>query len=202
MNQLLPQGGEPLTLADGTVINPEDGCPIADEETLLVPIPNYEQLQRSHVESHKSIADLPAPPEQMNTLSVIMCYSAFGVSTKDISTITGLTEDQIGTIRTSDVYNKVQGEFIESIVLDDEDGVRSFFRLQAKNAAAVMASSLNSDNEAARQAASRDILDRAGHRPNDVVEHRHKVEGGLKIEHIRREDEDIPTITVEHKEVM
>jgi hypothetical protein len=42
--------------------------------------------------------------------------------------------------------------------------------------------------------AARDILDRSGHRPADVVEHRHRMDGGLVIEVVRRDAVSVPTI--------
>ena len=46
-----------------------------------------------------------------------------------------------------------------------------------------------------RMAAAKDVLDRAGHRPADVIEHKHSLEGGLTIEYIDHKDE-IPTIDI------
>jgi hypothetical protein len=45
-------------------------------------------------------------------------------------------------------------------------------------------------------AAARDILDRSGHRPSDVVEHRHRMDGGLVIEIVRR-DAVLPIIDMD-----
>ena len=55
---------------------------------------------------------------------------------------------------------------------------------------------LDSDSESTRGVAAKDVLDRAGQRPVDVVEHRHKMEGGLTIEYVEKKD-DIPTIDVD-----
>jgi hypothetical protein len=43
--------------------------------------------------------------------------------------------------------------------------------------------------------AAKDVLDRAGQRPVDIIEHRHKMEGGLTIEYVDKKD-DIPTIDI------
>ena len=63
-------------------------------------------------------------------------------------------------------------------------------------AATRMVDGLNSTNEATRLSAARDILDRGGHRPADIIEHRHKVEGGLRIEYVTKDDNEIPTIDI------
>jgi hypothetical protein len=43
-----------------------------------------------------------------------------------------------------------------------------------------------------------DVLDRAGHRPADVVEHRVRMEGALTIEFIEKDaGKEVPTITID-----
>ena len=39
------------------------------------------------------------------------------------------------------------------------------------------------------------------HRPVDVIEHKHKIEGGLKIEYVTKEENDIPIIDITPKEI-
>ena len=55
---------------------------------------------------------------------------------------------------------------------------------------------MDSDNETTRMSAAKDVLDRAGQRPADVIEHKHKMEGGLTIEYVEKKD-DIPTINID-----
>ena len=77
--------------------------------------------------------------------------------------------------------------------------VRGMFVEKSRRAADVMFELLDSDSEATKGAAAKDVLDRAGQRPIDVIEHRHKMEGGLTIEYVEKKD-DIPTIDVEAEE--
>tara|TARA_R110000803_G_scaffold118785_1_gene187133 strand:- start:508 stop:705 length:198 start_codon:yes stop_codon:yes gene_type:complete len=44
----------------------------------------------------------------------------------------------------------------------------------------------NAKSDDLQLAAAKDILDRDGHRPADIVEHRHTIEGGLQIEYVDR----------------
>jgi hypothetical protein len=46
-------------------------------------------------------------------------------------------------------------------------------------------------------AAAKDVLDRSGHRPSDVVEHRHRMDGGLVIEIVKRDGAQMPVIDME-----
>ena len=194
---MLPQGTEPLVLADGTKINPVDGTIVVDEE--LVEVPNTEQIKREIVASRRRISDLPVPPGQMNTISVIIAYSLFGINDEDISTTLFIPLAQITAIKVSDAYSSLQEQFLKNILESDLSSVRGMFVQKGKTAADIMFKLLNSDSEATRITAAKDVLDRAGHRPVDVIEHRHKMEGGLTIEYVEKKD-NIPVIDVTPKE--
>ena len=197
---MLPQGTEPLVLADGTRINPIDGAVI--EEEVLVEVPNTEQIKREIVASRKRISDLPVPPGQMNTLSVVISYSLFGISDEDISSALLIPLEQLQTIKSSDEYTNLQGQFIKNILESDLSDVRRLFVERSRSAANLMIDTLE-NNEVGlgtRLGVAKDVLDRAGHRPADVIEHRHKMEGGLTIEYVEKKD-DIPTIDITPKEM-
>ena len=197
---MLPQGTVPLVLADGTRINPINGLII--EEEVLVEVPNTEQIKREIVASRKRISDLPVPPEQMNTLSVIISYSLFGISDEDISSTLLIPLEQLHAIKSSDEYTNLQGQFIKNILESDLSDVRGLFVERSRSAANLMINTLE-DNDVGlgtRLGVAKDVLDRAGHRPVDIVEHRHKMEGGLTIEYVEKKD-DIPTINVTPKEI-
>jgi len=198
---MLPQGTEPLILADGTVINPQDGTVIQDDDVPLVEVPNNEMMQRDIVASRKRISDLPLPPDKMNTVSVIMSYTLFGIVDSDIANILSIPVNQIETIKASEIYKDLQGQFVNNIMESDASNVRGMFVQKSNAAAHTMFNLLGSNNEATRGSAAKDILDRAGHRPADVVEHRHSLEGGLTIEYVEKKDKDIPMIDITPQEM-
>jgi hypothetical protein len=198
----LPIGTEPLVLADGTKINPLDGKILKDD--ILVEVPNTREIQRDIVAARKRIADLPLPTEQMNTLSLVMAYSVFGLSDKDIGNVLSLPQEQIHNIKMNNAYNELQQNLVQSIIHSDTTEVRDLFVLNSKTSAQLFVDTVN-DSEmgiGTRLSAANNILDRAGHRPADIVEHRHKVEGGLRIEYVKKEEQDIPTIDVTPEGVM
>ena len=200
----LPIGTEPLVLADGTKINPLNGNVLIDDEDLVVEVPNTTDIQREIVASRKRITDLPVPPEQMNTLSFILCYAMFGLGDDDIANIISLPVEQIRSIKMTKGYTDLQHSLIETITNSDIMSVRDMFVDHSRSAADVVINTMNNPEIGinTRMSAANNILDRAGHRPADIVEHRHKVEGGLRIEYIKKEDQDIPTIDVTPKGVM
>ena len=189
---MLPLGTEPLVLDDGTKINPEDGTVIQDD--YLVEVPNTIDMQREVVAARKNISDLPVPPTQMNTLSVIISYSIYGITDEDIANVLSIPLDQLLTVKSSDAYRELKNSLVQNILESDAADVRSLFVQQSKNAANTMFSLMNSQNEATRGTAAKDVLDRAGQRPVDVVEIRNKLEGELTIKYIDQRDEHVPTI--------
>ncbi len=190
---MLPNGMEPLVLADGTRVNPVDGVIIEDE--FLVEVPNTEDIKREIVAARKRISDLPVPPNQMNTISVIISYTLFGINDDDISMTLAIPPEQLIMIKSSDAYRSLQEQFVKNIMESDASDVRHMFVQKSKTAAHTMFALMESNNEATRGGAAKDILDRAGQRPVDVVEHRHRMEGGLTIEYIEKKD-DIPIIDI------
>jgi hypothetical protein len=199
MNQL-PTGAEPLVLADGTKIDPISGGVVKDEE-VLVRVPNNIEIKREIVASRMRIADLPVPPAQMNTLSVILSYSLQGISDNDISNVLSLPIDTVSNIKESDAYKDLQKVIVSKIVESDASDVRNMFVTNSMSAANVMVGVMEDaeNGPVTRMTAAKDVLDRAGQRPVDIVEHRHKMEGGLTIEYVEKKS-DIPTIDITPEE--
>ena len=196
----LPTGAEPLVLADGTKIDPISGGVVKDEE-VLVRVPNNIEIKREIVASRMRIADLPVPPAQMNTLSVILSYSLQGISDNDISNVLSLPIDTVSNIKESDAYKDLQEVIVSKIVESDASDVRNMFVTNSMSAANVMVGVMEDaeNGPVTRMTAAKDVLDRAGQRPVDIVEHRHKMEGGLTIEYVEKKS-DIPTIDITPEE--
>jgi len=188
----LPNPGEPLTLADGTRIAPDTGEVVIDSPTVEVPSGSQAQAQIAAIK-HK-LADLPAPPKQMNTVSVVLFYNIMGVDDYEIAYATGLTEQQIGQIRMSDIYEEFRQKLLDQIHNNDSGDIRNLFNFHARRAAEKVGTLVDSSNSAIALAASKDVLDRAGHRPTDVVEHKHSMENALRIEIVTKKDEIVPEL--------
>ena len=195
----LVAGSEPLILADGTRIDPMNGSVVLDE--ILVEVPNTETIKQEIVAARKRINDLPVPPKQMNTLSVIISYSLFGLNDNDISHILSISKTELETIKTSDVYVELRKTLVQNILASDATDVRGLFVQHSQAAAGVMFNAMidQANGVGTRMAAAKDVLDRAGHRPADVIEHKHSLEGGLTIEYIDNKHE-IPVIDVTPKD--
>jgi len=133
----------------------------------------------------------------MNAVGAILSYTLFGMDDEEIAIATKLTVDQVGRLKMSDAYGQMHEAIVRTIVDSETDVVRDMLAKNARNAAATMVEALQAGNRSDRMAAARDILDRSGHRPADIIEHRHRVDGGLVIEYIKRGSEEVPVIDME-----
>lgn len=188
---------EPLILADGRKINPVDGREIRDKKYSAdyVEIPRASEAQALVAKSRRAVAELPVPGAQMNALSLVLFYSMWGLGDADIALQLGnISVPQIKKIRELPEYQSLSDDILKSVLEFEKDDIRSVINQHARGAVQKVIDTMEEEG-ALGFAAAKDILDRAGHRPADVVEHKHKMEGGLRIEYIQKSDkETIPAL--------
>jgi len=192
----LADHNEPLKLADGSLVFP-GGRMVRGGGEEFVEIPTHREAQRVITATRRKVSDLPEVPKTMNAIGAVLSYTLFGLDDEEIAIATGFTTDQIGRIKVSDPYTSMHEVVVRTILDSETDVVRELLAKNARGAAEVMVDSLQAGSRADRMAAAKDILDRSGHRPADVVEHRHRVDGGLVIEYVKRGEEKVPTIDME-----
>jgi hypothetical protein len=196
MTQLPEHNNEPLRLADGRLVYPggDIDSPVGPAPR-LVEVPTHREAQQLVVRMRRKVADLPAVPKQMNAVGAILAYVMFGLDDEEVALATHLSTEQVGNIKASDPYKQMHDAVVRT-VLDSEAGVvRELIAKNARRAAETMVDALNAGTRSDRMSAARDILDRSGHRPADVVEHRHRMDGELVIEIVKRDDgKHAPTI--------
>jgi hypothetical protein len=192
-----------LVLKDGTKIA-QDGKVIKDPAQDWREIPAPSKAQDIVVRAQKRVEELPLPPAQMSGVGLVAFYTLFGLSDQDISIAIDnkLTESQIANIRKLSVYKEFMEAAKSNLLESAQEQVRELLSQHAINAANKVITHAQSDNDVLSFKASQDILDRAGHRPADVIEHRHKLEDSLKIEIIHKDDtSNIPVIDVEAEHI-
>ena len=187
----LPRKDAPLQLADGRFVLP-DGT-IA-EVARAIEVPSKDEAQRIVTAARRKLSELPEVPKTMNTISVVLNYTLFGLDDEEIAIATGLTSDQIGRIKMGDAFTQMHDAVVRTVLDSETNTVRDLFVKKAAKAAQVVVAAMEEGSRADRVAAARDILDRSGHRPADVVEHRHRMDGGLVIEIVRRDTNTLPVI--------
>lgn len=200
----LPMGNEPLVLADGTEIDPATGSEIK-KTPQLVCVPSNGEAQRIVARTRKSVAELPLPPKEMSGVALVAFYTLFGLHDTDISIAVDnkLTVEQIERIRTLDAYIEFMETAKANMLNTQQDTVRELFQKHATDAAAKVINLSQGEDDVLAFKASQDVLDRAGHRPADIIEHRHKLEDALNIVYIEKKaNEDVPVIDIEAEEVL
>ena len=180
----LPEPNTPLRLADGRVIYPDGRV---EEANKFIEIPTAREAQQIIVNARRKLSDLPELPKTMNAIGVVLAYSLFGLEDTEIAIATGMSEDQVGRIKMHDAYTSMHDAVTRSILEAEATTVRDLFQQHSRAAAGVMIDAIRNGRRAERMVAAKDLLDRAGHRPSDVVEHRHRMDGGLVIEIVKRD---------------
>jgi len=197
----LATSSQPLILADGRHVYPDGRIidPNAVQEVVLIAVPTNREAVELVTQARKKLADLPDVPRTMNAIGVVLSYSLFGLANMEIALATGLTETQVGTIIMGDAYKEMRQGVVTSILEAETDNVRDLFQQSSRMAVDKMLGIMaTSKSETNKIIIARDILDRAGHRPADVVEHRHRMDGGLTIEIIQRDASNVmPIIDME-----
>ena len=190
----LPRRDTPLRLADGRLVLPSGEIESVAPRQEFVEVPTHAEAQRLVTATRRKISDLPEVPRTMNAVGIVLSYTMFGLDDEEIGIATGLTVEQIGRIKISDPYTQMHDAIVRSILDSETEVVRDLFTKNAKRAASTVISALEEGSRSDRMAAAKDILDRSGHRPSDVVEHRHRMDGGLVIEIVRRDATSLPVI--------
>lgn len=184
----------PLQLADGTLIYPDGRKVSPNAAPKFIEIPTNTEAQDLVVKARKKLADLPDVPKTMNVVSVILSYTLFGLEIEEIALATGLTVGQIENIKLSPAYTEMHSKILESVLEVEANTVRDIFAQKAVKSAKVIVEGLYSQDRAEQKSAAREILDRGGFRPADIVEHRHSMSGGLTIEIVKRSDKEVLTL--------
>lgn len=188
---------DPIVLADGTLVY-KDGRVVKPDSAennvrqlpslRVVEVPRHSEAQALVVNVRKKLSDLPEVPKTMNAVSAILSYSLFGLDDDEISLAIGISAERIRDIRGLDAFTSMRNDVVANILNAEQGEVRDLFVKHAREAAKQVVSVMSNGKAADRLKAASDILDRSGFRPADVHEHRHRHEGGLTIEVIRKDN--------------
>lgn len=192
---------EPLVLADGTKINPVTGKAVKEPKTSsgFVEVPSGADAQALVIKTRKAVSELPLPPDKLNGVALVAFYTLFGLPDAEISVaLEGrLTIPQIAKIRALAAYKEFMDAAKANIIETANEQVREIFQKNARGAANKIVDIAAEDDGVLGFKAAQDVLDRAGHRPADVVEHRHAMANSLNIIITKREAvSDVPMIDV------
>lgn len=183
-----------IQLADGRVIDltgKEVGAAISRIR------PSLEKITTNRV-----AADLPLPTKQMHSLALVAAYQIWGLRAQDIADVMAIDVERIQAIQGEDIYKSFLQQLIRSVLDSELDDLRDQIASKARAAIEKVSQLLDEDGDPKTTLnAAKDILDRAQLRPVDVVEHRHRMEGSLKIVYEKRGSRDAAPIDVDFEEV-
>lgn len=193
---MVEPGDNVIVLADGRKID-ASGKEIKPKKQ-MINIPANSEAQKLVVKANRRLADLPALPERMNGSSVVLVYSLFGLADSEIAIATGLTVEQIEIIRDHDSYQTMMEELRKNVIAADQDIIRRTIHQYTEAAQSkIVDVMMNSEDDKTALKAAQDVMDRAGYRPSDIVEHRHKMEGTIRILHVdKKSTNNLPIIDV------
>lgn len=188
---VVPGTGFSPAAVDGTVI---DSAGVLAHQQLgsATDVSSFEVHTRRHLK------DIPDSIRNSNACALVCAYKLFGLDDYETCQALNITDEQLERIRESETYVFIHTAIVRSVLDAETDNVRDVFRQHAKSAANVLVDTLYNGTRGERTSAAKDFLDRSGHRPVDIVEHRHRMEGGLVIEVVKKNrDEQAPTIEME-----
>lgn len=154
----------------------------------LIKISSNKEILDREIKVRKVINDLPKF-DNMNLLSVVVSYKMFGLNNNDIMQITGINNEMLNNILMSDAYVKMYNDIVKNIINEDCDDIKVEFKRISRQALRNMNELANtSEVDVVRYTANKDILDRAGLRPEDILQKELDKKNQLSIVYIKKEN--------------
>ncbi len=204
-----------IKLADGTLIDPSTKEPISGplaaprrgtrEEKSSDPVDEGEDEEEDDAPdditikptARRSIMDLALAPAQMAVVNNVLVYTLWGLPDDEIALQCNCTVHQVRIVRDLDDYHRMHDALIEGLQAAQQSSVQGIIAQAAPRAAKQIIGLMKNKSADIKMTSAKDILDRAGHRPADRVEHTHNVFGNheLVIRVIKESERDaLPTL--------
>lgn len=186
-----------ITLADGRRLDPTTGEVFDPNKVRDKELPRQVaelSLHEMASTENRSLRDLTQDVKLLNAAAVILMYETMGINDLELSQALNCSQDALDRVRASNEFTTLRNVFLDTVEEYLRKSVRGQFALASHRAALKMIEQLDSPSSDVAQKAAKDVLDRAGHRPADIVEHRHAFEDELVIRVI--DDKGIKEIDV------
>jgi len=182
----------PLVLADGTIIDSETGKKARPK---YLEVPSNSEAVEVVMSTRKKLVDLPDVPARMNIVSTILSYHLFGLVDEEISIALNLPIERVVAIKMLEAFSKMHEVVMNNLIKKDKGEVQAVLEKAAVTGANTIVHLMQfAEDEKVQLTAAKDVLDRNGHRPADILEVRHSMTNSLTIEHIIRSDDDVAPI--------
>lgn len=194
--------GQPLVLPNGTKIDKdEDGETIVqtkkeqEEKTLLDEILKDVYTDDNVDTYQRTLADVTATKAEFNPVMLVLSYSLWGLDDHAIARFLEVDVTTIEQIKQTELFTRTRVEMLEAIRYAEQSSIHGYLTQKARLAAATVAANMTAKKPEVQLAAANSVLDRAGFRPVDRVEHTMRFEDELRIVHIQKDK--TPTIDVD-----
>ena len=202
-----------LPLANGLIIDTKTGqaiLPTSSPEAVIQQQTSKTKQTRDEVTIRgrdrnnrtirRGLVDLPADSKAVTTAGVVWLYFNLGISDAEIADATGLKLSQVDMIKGLQLFNQLDVLLKDNLAALTAENVQKRIDNFAGKALDGL-EDLLTDAETRPATKSRifmNMLDRGGYSPKQVTEHRHSMDGGLTIRHIReiQQPKNMPTIDV------
>ena len=169
-----------LVLPSGEILNTKTGEIVGTSERA---IDNPSSFVASRV---RRADDLPPNGK---AFAMIAAMTLWGMKPIEIAVALDKSFEFIDAIMQDEQFKVFMSEVIDGVLEAEVQDVRQIFVQNAARAARGMVQLMDSAVPDIKVAAYKETLDRAGFRPADIVEHRHKIENDLKIVYVGEKKE-------------
>lgn len=175
-----------LTLANGQQLDLTTGKLVGADRATSEASPSSEGPSR--IVTRRSLADIPLAGAQMRTMAAVAAMELWGLQEPEIAELFGVPGEKIIALKSEAVYKNFFKALVRSVLDSEMEEVREDIAKTARRAVEKVKNILNNEDTTPHTAlkAAQDLLDRSGLRAADIVEHRHTVQGGLKIVYEKR----------------
>jgi hypothetical protein len=207
-----------LPLANGLIIDTTTGqamLPTTSPETVIqqqttkhrqsAQAATVRGRDRNNRAIRRGLVDLPADSKAVTTAGVVWLYFILGINDAEIAEATGLKISQVDMIKGLQLFTQLDTLIKDNMAALQHSDVQKRIDNLSSDALTKLEELVEDEDTkpATKARVLMNMLDRGGFSPKQVLEHRHSLEGGLTIRHIREiaQPKHMPSIDVDAKDI-
>lgn len=148
----------------------------------------------------RGLVDLPADHRAVTTVGVVWLYFTLGITDAEIAEATGLRISQIEMMKQMQLFSQLDELLKSNLAQLAHSDVQQRIDNASGDALDALEAMLTDEDvkPATRARILMNMLDRGGFAPKQIMEHKHSLEGGLTIRHIKdvARPKEMPVINV------
>ena len=160
---------------------------------------------RSNRVVRRGLIDLPADSKAVTTAGVVWLYFILGINDAEIAEATGLKISQVDMIKGLQLFGQLDQLIKDNITALQHHDVQKRIDSLSSDALTKLEELVEDEDTkpATKARVLMNMLDLGGFSPKQVLEHRHSLEGGLTIRHIREiaQPKHMPSIDVDARDI-